>query len=395
MPFAEVPWQPSEIKARGLYRELIAEFPDLPLTLQARLELAEFHAARNDFEPAISLIKEALDKEPDLAMTDHLRLRLGECYRARGDQASALRQFEVVAARRESPLSGQGIYRAAECRMAQKEWAAAAQLFAVFRDEEAFQGNSGLSDRALLRLAHALGQQGRWHESCKAAELLVERFTESPWIPAAHYAIGWANLQRKKDAEAIEAFSQALGEEASPITALAFLATGIARLEQGKIEEALKALESVPDRSSEPEVSALALVEAAYAAKLLQQPDQARKFLQRVVDAFPQTTWAALAREHLKSPPAKAPHRRADAQRLLVPDLADPLLLEPANQYRDWTGTEDPTDEESLALALVRQLSVRKTPFAPGRRPLPDPFESREWMRNFVPPDEPGLLLPR
>src|SRR5262249_36009 len=63
-PPDQVPPQPAETKTRALYQTLIAEFPDLPLSSLARLELGELLAERNEHEAAIKVFSEALDKEP-------------------------------------------------------------------------------------------------------------------------------------------------------------------------------------------------------------------------------------------------------------------------------------------------------------------------------------------
>jgi len=48
VPIDKVPLQSSEKKARGLYQVVIDAFPDLPLASEARFELAELLAQRNE-----------------------------------------------------------------------------------------------------------------------------------------------------------------------------------------------------------------------------------------------------------------------------------------------------------------------------------------------------------
>ena len=85
VPLAQVPLQPREQKARAQYQVLIAAFPDLPLASDARFELAELHAQRDDHDSAIKLLTEAIDKEPPPELTEKIRLRLGGCYAAKKD----------------------------------------------------------------------------------------------------------------------------------------------------------------------------------------------------------------------------------------------------------------------------------------------------------------------
>src|SRR5262249_15447537 len=135
VPLSAIPLQPAEKKAREQYHALIEAFPDLPLGVDARFELAELYAERNEHDQAIKVLTDALDKEPPQELSDRIRLRLGAAHAAKGNFKGALAQFDAVAQNLKSPLAGQGHYRAGECLMQQKEWAEAAKRLSVFRDK--------------------------------------------------------------------------------------------------------------------------------------------------------------------------------------------------------------------------------------------------------------------
>src|SRR5439155_242211 len=64
------------------YTKLIAEFPDLSLAVEARLEIAEYLTEKGKAADAVKLLKDALDKEPTDKptpgeTTERIRLRLG------------------------------------------------------------------------------------------------------------------------------------------------------------------------------------------------------------------------------------------------------------------------------------------------------------------------------
>src|SRR5262249_26543684 len=66
IPLKQVPLQPSEERARAQFQAAftaLPEQPDLPLAWEARFALAELLAQREEFEPAVKLLKEAMDKE--------------------------------------------------------------------------------------------------------------------------------------------------------------------------------------------------------------------------------------------------------------------------------------------------------------------------------------------
>jgi TolA-binding protein len=297
----DVPLQPSEQKARGDYAALIASFPDLPLAGDARFELAELHAERNDHDTAIKMLREALDKEPPPELTDKVRLRLGACLAAKGDNHAALGQFAAVYGNAKSAYAGQAYYRAGECRLALGEPAEAVKVLAVFRDRGEFQNLAGVTDKALLRLGHSLAQLKQWDASRQAHEQVAGRFPQSLWVHEARYGIGWALQNQKRFDEAVGVYQQVASGTATEVGAKAQLQIGLCRLEQKRYPEAATALLVVPFTYDYPEWNAAALVEAARTFGELKKKDQAVKLLERVIRDYPQSKWAEVAKERLAS----------------------------------------------------------------------------------------------
>jgi TolA-binding protein len=299
IPLNKVPVQPAELKARAAYKALIGDYPDLALATEARFELAELLAERSDLEDAIKLLTEGLDKEPAAELADKIRLRLGAALASRGDVKAALAQFEAVAQNLKSPLAPQAQYRAAECLLQAKEWAEAVKRLLPFRDNGQLQNIQGVSDRALLRLGHACAHLGDWNQSRQALELLTQRFGNSPWIHEARYGIGWAWQQQKNYDQAVNVYNQVTANTLVEVAARAQLQIGLCRLEQKRYAEAANALLVVPFTYDYPELSAVALLEAAKALQEQKQPAQARRLLQRIIRDHPQTRWAEAAQERL------------------------------------------------------------------------------------------------
>jgi TolA-binding protein len=299
VPLADVPPQPSEQKARADYRALIESFPDLPLAGDARFELAELQADRNDHDTAIKMLRELLDKEPPPELTDKVRLRLGACLAAKRDNKAALGQFAAVYANAKSPYAGQAYYRAGECQLALGEPAEAVKLLSLFRDRGEFQNMPGVTDKALLRLGHALAQLKQWDASRQAHEQCAGRFPQGLWVHEARYGIGWALQNQKRFDEAVGAYQQVASGTATETGAKAQLQIGLCRLDQKRYPEAATALLVVPFTYDYPEWNAAALVEAARTFGELKQNDQAVKLLQRVLRDYPESKWAEVAKERL------------------------------------------------------------------------------------------------
>jgi TolA-binding protein len=297
----EVPLQSSEIRARTNYQALIAAFADLPLASDARFELAELHAERAEHDIAIKLLKETLDKEPPQELADRVRLRLGASLFAKKQTKEALAQFASVAANPKSPLRGQAQYRAGECMMQLGDWAEAVKYLVMFRDQGPFQNLPGVTDRALLRLGHALAELKQWEPSRQAHEQVVNRFGNGPWANEARYGLGWAWQNLKQYDNAVNVYSQVTANTATELAAKAQLQIGLCRLEQRRYPEATTALLVVPYTYDYPELSASALSEAARAFAEQKQHDQAMKLLQRVIKDHPESKWADAARERLEA----------------------------------------------------------------------------------------------
>jgi TolA-binding protein len=381
IPLAKVNLQASEKKMRALYHTLLEAFPDLALTNQVRLELAEQYANRDEFPAAIKLIKEALDKEPPAPDAERLRMRLGVCLAKQGDAKGALTQFEAIARNAESGFAPHAHYLAGESLISRNEWESAAKHLLVFRDEEKFQGVGGISDAALLRLGHVYSKQKKWDESRKTLSLLVERFNDSPWVGEARYAIGWMFQQEKKYDEALAIYAVVTSGPKTETSARAQLQNGVCQLVQNHPAEALDSLRAVS--ADFPELRAAALIEAAFAASQLKQTEESAKLLRQVSQDYPKSPWAAEAKKRLDAPAkASAPHDLPAFVRLLSPEVKDAWKLEPLGQMQqDGASLDDPTVEASHAATLARTPPLRDKPAAWLKLSLPEPFEFRLPIR--------------
>jgi cellulose synthase operon protein C len=296
---AKVPLQPAEERARNAYKALIAQFADLPLAGEARLEFGEMLAEREELIPAIALLKEALDKEPAQELTDRIRLRLGCCLAAKKDAKGAMAQFDAISDPK-SPLLPQAQYRAGECLLELGDAAKAVQKLTPFRDKPEYQNIGGLTDRALLRLGHALAKTEQWEASRQALETMVGRFGNSPWVLEARYGIGWARQKLKQYDEAVNWYNQVANATTTELGAKSHLQIGLCRMEQKRYAEAANSLLIVPYTFDYPELNAAALCQAAVCLIEVKQAAQAEKLLQKVLREHADSEWAKVAKEKLE-----------------------------------------------------------------------------------------------
>jgi TolA-binding protein len=292
------------------YTKLIAEFPDLSLAVEGRLELAELLVERKP-DDAVKLLKEAIDKEPTDRPTppetlERVRLRLGAALFDKKDYAAAQGQFDSVAANEKSPHRGQGLYRSAECLLAQGKADEAAKKLVIFRDNGAFHNVAGVSDRAVLRLGHAYLALKQWEPARQSFEAVLARYGSGPWAPDARYGVGVAFQNQGKFAEAIGAYTEVVKATQDDRAGRARLQIGECHARQGRWKEAGAEFQAVYLGFDIPELKWAAMLEHARVLVEQKDVDTAAKRLERVLrDAPKDSEWAKAAAERLEKLPKK------------------------------------------------------------------------------------------
>ena len=294
-----IPVQPAEQLVRAQYQTIIDSAPDAQLAIDARFELGDILAQREEYDAAIPLLAEAIDMEPPADMVDRVRLRLGGCFLAKGDAKNASVQFNAILQNSKSYVAAQARYGIGECLMLEKKWAEAIPQLVPFRDNDLMRGVAAAADRALLRLAHAYAQTGQWAPARQTLEVLVQRFPSSPWAHEARYGIGWARQNLKDHDNAVAAYAEVVTRTATELAARAQLQIGVCRMAQKRPQDALAALQVVYYTYDYPELTAAALCEAARAHTELKQTEEAKTLLQRVIQENPQGQWNELAKRLL------------------------------------------------------------------------------------------------
>jgi len=289
------------------YTRLLAEFPARALAVEARLELAELAADAGKTDDAIKLLKEAIEVEPTDRPTpqetlERIRLRLGAILFDKRDFPAALSQFEAVAANDKSPHRGQGLYRSAECLLALGKADEAVKKLVIFRDNGAFHNIPTVSDRALLRLGHALLQLKQWEAARQAFEVIPARYgNNNPWAIDARYGQGLALQNQNRLDEAVNAYAQVVQATLDERAGRARLQIGECRAKQGRWKDAAQEFQTVYLGYDIPELKFPALLEHARVLAEEKKPDEAAKLLKRVLsDAPKDSDWSKAAAERLE-----------------------------------------------------------------------------------------------
>jgi len=288
------------------YTKLVAEFPDLALAIEARLELAELLVEKKP-DDAIKLLKDAIDKEPTDRATppeslERIRLRLGGVLFDKKDFAAAQGQFDSVGNNEKSPHRGQGLYRSAECLLAQNKAEDAAKKLVIFRDNGAFHNIAGVSDRAMLRLGHAYLELKQWEPARQAFETLINRFgNNNPWVVNARYGMGLSLQNQNRFQDAINVYVPIMQATQDDRAGRARLQIGECYAKLSKWKEAGSEFQTVYLGYDIPELKWTAMLEHARVLNEEKNPEAAAKLLERVIkDAPKDSEWTKAAAERLE-----------------------------------------------------------------------------------------------
>jgi TolA-binding protein len=185
--------------------------------------------------------------------------------------------------------------------LAQNKTEEAKNKLVIFRDNGAFHNIPGVSDRAVLRLGHALLTLKQWEPARQAFETLVGRYgNNNAWAVDARYGIGVAFQNQGRFDDAVNAYVQVTQMTQDERAGRARLQIGECRAKQSKWADAGKEFQVVYYGYDIPELKFAAMLEHARVLIEEKSPEVAIKLLERVVkDAPKDSEWTKAAQERL------------------------------------------------------------------------------------------------
>ncbi len=299
IPLVQLPATEGERQAAAQYSAWIKAAPESPLSVAARWELAGMLFTREKFGEAINLLNDARDKDPSPEMDDKLLLLLGRCLLGKMDYTAALDKFEGLAKIEKSPVAPVARYLVGEVYFQQKNWSKVVEQLTPFRDRGELHNIPEASEKGLFRLGQALVNLQQWDAAKNTLEGFVNRFGNSPLADDTRYLIGVSRQSLKQHDEAVNWLQQVVNRSANEPAADAQLRIGQCRQEQKRFPEALAAFSAAATWYEFPEPAAQALVQSSIVYVEQKEPEQAKKVLQQVLDKYPKSTAAGLAKQRL------------------------------------------------------------------------------------------------
>jgi TolA-binding protein len=303
VPLTAIPLTPSEKKARDMYAAMIKKGADARLAPVAKLQLAEVHAFREEFDKAAELLTDALSDEVPEDLADRLHVRLAACLVAQGDGDSAYGEVEPIAKNDKHPLWPEAKFLVGEALIAQKKYAPAVEHLKMFRDHGPLQNIPGVSDRAMMRLGYAYEQLAQFEPARQAYETHWGRYPQSPWRVESRYAQAWCQQKLNQHDAAVNTYSEVTKLTTSEVAARAQYNIGVCRFAQQRWQEAADAYQLCAYTYDYPELSSQGLVEAAIAMETLKKVPDAAKLLTQVSRDYPKSKAAVVAAERLQKLP--------------------------------------------------------------------------------------------
>ena len=300
IPLASIPIQPGEKLAREKFKAVIEAGGDSPLVDEARLELAEIYMQRDESDAAIELLKDAVAKDPNAELAERLKIRLATLQLSKGDTKAAMALANEILILPRSSYAAYARVIATEAAYQQKDWPAVVEFAKPFIEAARGIGRlAGVSDHALLRMADAQAQQGKWKEARDTLDAWLVRFPSGALTYQAKYAYGWVSENLKDVDRAIASYTEVASRSGGELGAKANLQVGRLRLEQKRPADALSPLLTVAYAYDDPELTPAALCEAAKVLMQLNKPADARRLLERAVKEYASSPWAAAAKKQL------------------------------------------------------------------------------------------------
>lgn len=337
-------------EADAAYAVLLEKFPK-PRNLDELLEeWALLHYEAEDYPKADVLFRRLLNEVPESPLTASAKLSLAESALFSGRLDEARAELERLAAGETVPaqIRQRSLSLLVSLAAERADWKTTASLAQTFAEKYP-EGREGAT--VTYQLGEALLQQG---DPVRAEEILAglaktedPTVRSEPWFPRVNYLLAEAAFQRKDYEAAIERIEQVTATE--PRSEFAYLADevlGRVLKQQAKFDEARAAFQRVLDDPNArrtataaraqyevaqtyflqrqweaartaafkvytlykfPEWQAPALYMAGVCDETLGEKDKAAATFRDVVEEFPDTEFAGLARERLKKPGGTSP----------------------------------------------------------------------------------------
>jgi cellulose synthase operon protein C len=296
-----------EPEAVAYFTRLTENYTDSPLSAESSYHVGEhFYHQKKDYGLAVKAYQAALKYAGKSELGEKARHKLAWAHYQQGEFGAAEKAFaQQLADYPQGALAADASYMNAESLFKQESYDRA---YAAFSRALGLKPSS--TDFLTLGLLHAgqsAAQLKKWDESLRYLQELTAKHPQSPHVPEALYEQGWAKQNQRKFAEAFKLYEAAAEKApAREVGARARFMAGEVLFEQGNHKDAVRSFFQVAYGFSDtgaPEAirvwQASALYESGRCFEVLKNVDQAKKLYAELLEKYPNSDKADLARRRL------------------------------------------------------------------------------------------------
>jgi cellulose synthase operon protein C len=299
-------------EAGRAFERLRKEYPQSRLWADATCRLARLALEAKDYAAATALVDKVLTRKTASEISEYAMFLRGEIAVAKNDWPEAAEAFTALL--REYPKSQRRLvaeFWVAESYYRQADLAEAGPRFEQL--VEKIKGhNSPWIAMIPLRRAQVLARQNQWSEANAIAAGIAANFPNFDQQYEVDYLLGRCLANQADFAEAREAYGRVISSPAGAKTETAAMAQwmiGETYFHQKDYKTAYREYLKIDIHFAFPTWQAGALLQAGKCRELLGESKEADELYQRVVTAYPKTTFANIAGQRLKSPAAVPPSK--------------------------------------------------------------------------------------
>jgi TolA-binding protein len=293
-------------RATTTFAKLAHSYPASPLAAECHYRVGDARYAASDFAAAAEDFRAAQSAATDDALREKAIHKLAWCQFERQVFDAAEKTFERQIARHpDGPLADDARIMAAECRFQQKAYIEAADRFAAALN----RSSAGESLRAMawVHAGRAAGQLNQWRHSVDLLNRALGDFPDSPWAAEARCERGTALYELGRLDQAERDFAEVAACDQGVLNARAEFMLGKILVARKQHDDAVRAFFKVAYGHGGPHApeplhhwQAEAIYAAACTLEHMKRPDDARKLYQELVERYPASERAALARQSLE-----------------------------------------------------------------------------------------------
>jgi TolA-binding protein len=285
-------------EAGEAFRRLAKEHAASPLAAEALYHVAEAEYQRERYAPAAAGYYEAMQKAAKTPLGEKAAHKLGWAYFRQDALDKAQQAFAYQRATwPQGALAADAAFMEAESLFKQGKYA---EALPVYRQVV----NPSGKDFGVLALLHAGQAQAKlkqWPASLSTLEQAAKQFADSDYLPEVLYEEGWARQNLGQPDEALPLYEEVTAKTDREVAARARFMIGEIHFEKKNHAEAIKNFFKAAYGYGYPQWQANAQYEAGRCFEVLGKKDQARKSYQEILDKFPESDKAGLAKQRLEA----------------------------------------------------------------------------------------------